>query len=332
MTIIARALEFAFLPNGRLKVGEESPGRLATAAISKGTPNGGTHTHAPESRHNPFLRGVLDSLEVLCSMRGIGWDFGRDVYIPPYPQTTSRLVQHAVFGFVYLDLIDSIFKLFPQFTTPAGGSIFDPSLSPPLRYLESTFLHFLTGCGFMAGFDMIYSICALLCVGLFGHSAESWPPVLDKPWVACSLHEYWAHRWHQLLRQTFLVFGGFPMAYIFSFNRTLSQVALIIGTFLASGLFHNLSIYTMGQGTSSYITNFFLAQGIGLIVERLWRNFTGYRVGGWWGMAWTYLCIIAGGQMCSKSSCSRSHSLTQFAASSRRLPSTRAWRRSHHST
>lgn len=233
-------------------------------------------------------------------MRGIGWKFGADLYIPPQTQTVRRLFRNAIVGFICLDLIDSTFKLFPQFSTPAGGSIFDQNLSVPLRYVESTFLHTMTGCGFMAGFDMFYSICALLCIALFGHKAPSWPPILDKPWLSSSLHEYWAMRWHQLLRQTFLVFGGFPFAYIFGFNRTLSQTALVMGTFLASGLFHNLSIYTMGQGTSPHITNFFLAQGVGIIFERVWRKITGKRVGGWWGTVWVYLCIIGGGQLCSK--------------------------------
>lgn len=304
LTIIARAIEFASLPNGRLKIGEIAPGRIATPAISKGLQeglrNGDSRPHAEASRRSPFSRGVLDSLEVLCAMRGIGWDFGADLYIPLERQTVPRLARHAATSFLVLDFIDSTFKLFPQFATPAGGSIFDTNLSPPLRYAESTFLHFLTGCGFMAGFDMIYSILALSAVFLCGHNPASWPPVIDKPWTSTSLHDYWAMRWHQLLRQTFLVFGGFPLSYIFRFNRMLSQVGLIIGTFLASGLFHNLSIYTMGQGTSRHITVFFVAQGFGLILERLWRKVTGQRVGGWWGLIWVYLCIIGGGQLCSK--------------------------------
>jgi hypothetical protein len=298
IAIIARALEYASLPHGRLKVGETALGEGVVHKAPNGTPNG----NRKEGNHarNPFLAGFLDAMEVLCSMRGIGWTFGTDIHIPHRSQTTARIVYHAIFGFLFLDLIDSTVKLFPQFHTPVGGSIFDPNLPPPLRYLESTFLHFLTGCGFMAGFELIYSIIALIAIGLFGYEAEAWPTILDRPWVATSLHEFWAQRWHQLLRQTFLVFGGYPLSHLFRFNRVLSQVGLIIGTFLASGLFHNLSIYTMGQGTSHHITIFFVAQGFGLIAERLWRKFTGHRVGGWWGTIWVYLCIIGGGQLCSE--------------------------------
>jgi len=299
LTISARALEYAFLPAGQLKVGETAPGKLGAPAISSGMPNGNhKEDTTPNSSPDSLLIGFRDAMEVLCAMRGIGWTTGTDVYIPKRHQTTFRLAMHCLFGFLSLDFLDSIFKLFPQFSTPSGGSIFDPNLPPPLRYLESTLLHFMTGCGFMAGFEFIYSLLALIAIGLFGHNASSWPAILDKPWISGSLHEFWAHRWHQLLRQTFLVFGGFPLAYVFSFNRTLSNFGLIFGTFFASGLFHNLSIYTMGAGTSHHITVFFTAQAFGLIAERMWRKVTGHRVGGWWGTAWVYLCIIGCGQMC----------------------------------
>jgi len=299
-TIMARAVEYASLPNGRLKLGEVSPGKLATPAISKGLQNGNGNTqpHAPSSRRNPFLRGCLDGVEVLCALRGIGWEHGLDLYISPTPQTTARLIKHGVLGFFGLDLLDSTLKLFPEFATPEGGSIFDPNLPPHLRYLKSTFFHFVSGFGVISGFEMIYSTTSLLFIALFGHDASSWPPVVDKPWLASSLHEFWAFRWHQLLRQTFFIGGGYPLQYIFGFNRTLSQVGLVMGTFIASGLFHSLTIYTMGKGVPHDINIFFIAQGVGLILERLWRKFTGHRVQGKWGTAWAYLCIVAGGQLC----------------------------------
>jgi len=155
---------------------------------------------------------------------------------------------------------------------------------------------------FILGFNMFYNLVILVAVPLLGHSPTSWPPLFDRPWASANLHDFWAKNWHQLLRQTFLVMGGFPLSYIFG------KLGLVFGTFLASGLFHNWAMYAMGMGTDVRVVLFFVGQAVGIGCERLWRRLTGRRVSGWAGTAWVWLCIVGGGQGCSAYlSCSRPH-------------------------
>jgi len=118
----------------------------------------------------------------------------------------------------------------------------------------------------------------------------AWPPVMDDPWSSDSLHVFWSKRWHQLLRQTFMVYGGVPGKWL------AGDFGMIFGAFLASGLYHELSVYAMGRGFDHRVTLFFLSQAFLLIGERYWRRLTGYRVGGWIGRYWVYTVIFFLGQ------------------------------------
>ena len=65
-------------------------------------------------------------------------------------------------------------------------------------------------------------------------SKQDWPPIFDNPWASQSLHELWGKRWHQLLRRTFLVCGGYPGYWI------AGNTGMILGSFFASGMFHQI--------------------------------------------------------------------------------------------
>jgi len=191
-----------------------------------------------------------------------------------------------------LDLLDSLVKLVPGVGSPEGGTIFLPQLPLFQRYAFSTIIHLCTGIGLIAGFYVFYHLCTLMSVGVLRQSPLSWPPVMDNPWAADSLNDFWAKRWHQLLRRMFIVFGGHPASYI------AGPVGMVFGTFLASGMFHEFSTYTMGKGLDPSITLFFLWQALGVVGERTWWKATGYRVRGWFGLAWVYFSIMVVGQPC----------------------------------
>jgi len=154
----------------------------------------------------------------MFSLCGLGWDFGEGVYTPPTTRPQERKpFLHATLSsflaaFLLLDIIDSAIKLVPGVGDPFGGSIFFPDLPSPSRYIVSTTIHVLTGAALVAGFGMVYNLMTLFAVAVLGHSPSAWPPVMDNPWASQSLHEFWAKRWHQLFRQTFLIFGGNPGA------------------------------------------------------------------------------------------------------------------------
>jgi hypothetical protein len=152
---------------------------------------------------------------------------------------------------------------------------------------------------------MCYEILTLVCVGLLGHNPASWPPLFDEPWLATSLADFWGKRWHQTLRETFFIFGGYPLQFIVyhlteplfgkKSAKSLGRIGLVLGTFIASGLFHALPIYAMGHGGVDHsATIFFGLQGLLLLAERAWRLATGIKVRGWWGRIWTYCVVLIG--------------------------------------
>jgi hypothetical protein len=296
--LIGKGIDLAFARTGRQKQGEDAPGTMSAPAIAaKDCADSPGDASAGERQCATLLPLWLqDALELMFSMRGLGWDFGKGVYTPPptRPQERKPFLRATfvsfLVSFLIVDVAEAIIKLVPDVGDPAGGSIFFPHLPPPTRYLVSTVIHVLTGIALVAGFAMVYDLMTLFAVTVLGHSPRDWPPVMDNPWAAQSLHEFWAKRWHQLLRQTFLVFGGIPG------RKVGGDVGLVLGTFLASGLFHECTILAMGGEWDSRVPLFFLLQGGSLIGERIWKKVTGRRVDGLLGRLWVYFDIIVLGQ------------------------------------
>ncbi|KAH9997972.1 membrane bound O-acyl transferase family-domain-containing protein [Russula vinacea] len=287
------AASFSFRPgnNNNRRGKPDSPPQRPQDASSSAASDGDDAFFA--SVLPPWLQ---DALDLMFSLRGLGWDFGEGVYMPPdtRPRERKPFLRATLFSFLaaflLLDIVESAIKGVPGVGDPSGGSIFFPSLPLPTRYLVSTAIHFLTGVALVAGFSMVYDLITLFAVAVLGHSPSAWPPVMDNPWASQSLHEFWAKRWHQLFRQTFLVFGGIPG------RKIGGDVGLVLGTFLASGLFHECTILAMGREWDSRVPLFFLMQGGSVIGERVWKKITGRRVDGLLGRLWVYFDIMILGQ------------------------------------
>ncbi|KAI5988974.1 hypothetical protein EDD15DRAFT_2285592 [Pisolithus albus] len=292
--VVAKDIVWAWRPEGMLKVGEEKPGVL----IKPSNQSRGTLSHsANDTRMSPSrgkrrsLAWLYDALELIGTQRGIGWKFGVGVHIPKEHRSLGRSVflrqtlTSALRNFVVLDACESLIKLVPGVGSPGGGTIFRPELPILPRYILSTAVHIATGCMFM-GFDLLYDLFALVGVGLLYHDPSSWPPLMDHPWKSDSLHEFWAKRWHQVLRETFLVCGG-------SIGGAVAgNLGVVFGTFIGSGLFHELTVCSCGQGFDPQGMLFFVQQAPLLVLEKLWRHFTGYPVQGIYGRLWVYFCIV----------------------------------------
>ncbi|EGG06401.1 uncharacterized protein MELLADRAFT_86587 [Melampsora larici-populina 98AG31] len=71
-----------------------------------------------------------------------------------------------------------------------------------------------------------------------------YPPIFNSPHLSNSLNDLWSHRWHPILKRSFLTLGGKPTFWFFNqflgLNFKLSQLAGLIGTFLASGSYMNM--------------------------------------------------------------------------------------------
>ncbi|KAK1232828.1 hypothetical protein PQX77_004054 [Marasmius sp. AFHP31] len=304
---LAKAIEYAFTPEGMLKLGEsragvpskESNGRVHTNGTANGTANGHAK-HRPTSS-NPGSRSIFprwfsDATELMFTLRGPRFEFGKGVHMPKpnRPLERTPFLKAALLSFIkhflLLDFLETVIKLFPGVGDIEGGTMFYPNLPPMQRYAVSTFVHMLTGSAILAGFGMVYDLITLVAVGVFHDSTSSWPPPLDDPWSSESLHECWAKRWHQLLRQTFIVYGGYPGKWIGG------KFGAVLGTFIASGLYHECSIYAMGRGFDYAPPLFFTMQAFLLVLERVWRTVTGRRVGGLYGRLWVYFVFFVLGQ------------------------------------
>ncbi|KAF7299011.1 MBOAT-2 domain-containing protein [Mycena indigotica] len=289
--IIAKSLQYAFTKEGMLKLGEQRPGEQKGKEVANGH-------HERETRSpSIFPAWISDAAELIHTMRGPHWKFAQGTYIPPH---TRPLERHAFLratatsfltNFLLLDLLESAIKIFPGVGETKGGSIFYAELPIVPRYVVSTTIHILTGSAMLAGFGMVYDLFTFVGVLIFNTPPSAWPPGIGDPWRASSLHELWSRQWQQWLRGTFLVYGGYPGRWI------AGDLGFVFGTFLASGLYHELAAYALGRGIDHTVTFFFFLQGPLIVAERIWRIATGKRVGGRWGTLWVYLVIFGAGQM-----------------------------------
>ncbi|KAI0747967.1 hypothetical protein C8Q80DRAFT_1169337 [Daedaleopsis nitida] len=297
LVAIGHSLYFASLTEGVLKVDEDS-----RHASDRHEPNG-VALVACEDAMTPadasFLPAcVYDALEVAFALRGIGWRFSHGMQVPrtrrpldrrQFLQSTSLSVLKT---YLTVDLIVAILNMLPGITV-TGGTIFYMDLPPIPRYTVSTALHICAGLFVIFGLSMGYNVLSLVAVGFFHQSPSLWPPFHDEPWRVSSLHEFWSKRWHQALRHTFLVYGGYPGRWL------AGDIGMLLGTFLASGLFHEVGLYLGGETMDVRVIWFFLVQPFGILAEKSYRVITGKRVGGWLGWTWAVIFIVGFGQVCT---------------------------------
>ncbi|KAF8312927.1 hypothetical protein DL93DRAFT_2204159 [Clavulina sp. PMI_390] len=297
-----KILEFAISPHGMLKMGEHEPGLLEnpTGDLDR-TSDTNSGSIKPHSWRSPLVSSCVDALEVCCTMRGIGWQFGTgtNVYLAPeWRDTTNkaRFIRQTsalwLLNYTLFDVVTYGLRLVPGLGTPAGGSIFAfGGDSVVKKYLISFTITFFTGTTFITGFEVVHQLITIFAVIVLDQEPSSCPHLFYNTWLAVSLHELWSQRWHQLLRQTFLILGGYPLS-------TARLLGFLVGTFVGSGLIHYWGTYAMGRGSDVHPFIFFSAQSIGVILERLWKSVTGRKVGGWLGRIWTILWVVGGIQWC----------------------------------
>lgn len=296
LVLVAKAIDLACRPEGMLKIDEEKPG------IPLRTPYG-RHGAANDPPENPsawqcYLPPWLyDSSELLLASRGIGWKFGAGIHVPKEyrPMGRSAFLRGTLFDvvrhYLIIDACDTFIRLIPGLNFPEGGStIFHPELPTLQRYIISSTICFVTAASMVSSFQVYYAIITLIAVGIFSGQPMSWPPIMDNPWKSDSLHVFWAKRWHQLLRETFFVYGGFIGGFLGG------DIGKLCGTFIGSGLFHTVPVFVVGGEFELSVLLFFVLQAPLLVLEKVWARTTGHRVQGFYGQAWTCVVLCIGGQ------------------------------------
>ncbi|KXN88492.1 putative long-chain-alcohol O-fatty-acyltransferase 8 [Leucoagaricus sp. SymC.cos] len=244
---------------------------------------------------------LWDALDLVANLRGHGWSWSRGLQVPVETRPThSRgafLITTLVNFIKYIVIADHIHYAIQWFgpTTlgsPYGGSIHHPTLPPIQNFLRSTVISFLGGLLVYTSITTVYEAFTLIGVGIFNQHPLQWPPMFDAPWMATSLTEFWARRWHQLFRDIFISVGGKPLSML------IGRIGNVMGTFIASGFLHDFGLWGMGRGTEfPTVGGYFLIQGVGVILEHTWKHFTGSRVGGVLGRIWTLSWVVIWGQL-----------------------------------
>ena len=229
--------------------------------------------------------------DLLLNLRGIGWNWSQDIPIPRQSVAARSRVRfllylgiRAIAFALAFDVFTEAIRTYFVTTTPLDGdTIFNQSLVPISRCFRAFGIAYLTV--WLAYFAMQwgYSFLAIICVIIFHQHPSQWPRLFDRPWLSTSLSELWGRRWHQMVRYSFSKVGGVPLSYLFG------QPGAVLGTFLMSGIFHDVEIRAVGRGGDTLVlVRFFVMNGVGILVERAWAKARGCHVRGIYGWLWTF--------------------------------------------
>ncbi|KAF9237194.1 hypothetical protein BU15DRAFT_63360 [Melanogaster broomeanus] len=240
-----------------------------------------------ESFH-PNLKGVQDKADpgsiatalwnawdLLLNVRGIGWNWSRGLILPkPAFEIRSRtafVLWSAVrfaFHFLAFDAIVQVFRMIsPEgLASPTGASIYDPSLPPVWQLLRCVAISTLVMLMACFGMELCHILLAILFVTVFQQHPSQWPPLFDSPWLSTSVSDFWGRRWHQMIRHTLLMVAGRP------FNVLFGRLGESVGR----------------GGNFFIVVGFFVMNGVGVVLERVWKRVSGRSVGGIWGWMWTF--------------------------------------------
>ncbi|KAG8972173.1 hypothetical protein FRC05_010343 [Tulasnella sp. 425] len=261
-------------------------------------------SYLPTNPPHPRIQELLNSIDLSINLRGIGCDFGEGtgLKLPPSSPYSRRVHTDQQFlaakllfsiptNYIISDFISTYCIRDPSIRALAAGNLCLGDL--PIAKRVSVLGAFVFGVP--AILSLVYDLIAVLAVTFVpGQDHYQWPPLFGAPWLSDSLHEFWAIRWHQVLRQTFLLTGGYPLGYLFG------RSGFVIGAFASSGFFHSVMLIGDGATTFPWSTfNFFAIQALGIALEEWFRTLTGRRVGGLIGRVWVFGWFwLVGRQVC----------------------------------
>ncbi|KAG2071477.1 hypothetical protein BDR04DRAFT_1098255 [Suillus decipiens] len=246
----------------------------------------------------PKRNSMLDALDLTYNLRGCGWDWSQGLYVPPETHPTSSRLAFAtsilISGLKYTFVCGAIHSAVQSFSPDTfgsvdGGTIFDDSLPPHLRYLRSSIIATLCAFGIYSILRAAYELTAVPCVLLFRQHPDQWPPSFDSPWRSTSLREFWSRRWHQWFRRLFIFLGGYPLSLLFG------RAGGVMGAFLASGFMHHLALLAIDPSSEMWRMLLpFGMMGAGVVIERV---VAGNNTGGWMGWVWTMCWLMLWGNV-----------------------------------
>jgi hypothetical protein len=258
---------------------------------------GGQHA-TPVERPLSIPTILLDSLDLMCNLRGIGWSWSPFSKTSPrrsrQPPTIPTILFKLLLKLLTFDVAHYLVQhTRPTVNVPAGDTLFDPALSTLPRCAWAAFYTLCGGTVIYTTVDALYHIATLVGRVLLRQPAWRWPPLSDRPWTSTSIADFWSFRWHQFFRHLFVEFGALvPGAALFG------RPGALVGAFVVSGVMHDVGMWGLGRGTEfGTVGGFFVLMGFGACAEIGFRELTGRKVGGLWGWAWTMAWTLGWGTL-----------------------------------
>ncbi|MBW0520950.1 hypothetical protein O181_060665 [Austropuccinia psidii MF-1] len=130
---------------------------------------------------------------------------------------------------------------------------------------------------------------------------SAYPPLFKTPLFQESLSDFWGKGWQSVFRRDFIFLGAEPMVKVFApFGQTASRLAGLMGAMFISGIMVILPISFSLINSDSLVSTvknidwyfrttwFFMAMGLGIVIEVIFRRVTGKRVQGVFGWLWLW--------------------------------------------
>ncbi|KAF8517043.1 hypothetical protein BU17DRAFT_50253 [Hysterangium stoloniferum] len=256
-----------------------------------------TNKEALKSPAGHVVDSIKRTLYIICTSRGVGLKYGESNRYPvefrPLEKKAFLLAtfMEIIKNLLLADLTDTIFMLNPNVIR--GRSIFIPSLPWPTRYMTAIIYHLLSMNLVKISMKVVYYTFTLIGVGILSQPTQVWPPLFHPYpfFTSHSLHDFWSTKWHQLIRRLLHVWGGYPVEWIAMRFGLPKRFMTVLGIYIVSGFFHQLTLYATGHELNTEILIFFIAHGFFMEIEYQWGRLIKKHVGGLWGSLWVFCTV-----------------------------------------
>ncbi len=283
------------------------------------TKRNGTHDFAPplsvkksddkdgdqEIIFGPFLRPL--ELDILVNIWGITRG-RRASQLPNFSKTrfALRRIAYSFFFYLLTDLSDVIQKdarVWPPARANQGGSIWaarDGVFGAAGPWVVSTAMTFQINMQINAHYLLLTGFVILLHPN---PDIDFWSEVsVFRIWAATSSRRLWSRHWHRTFKRGLSYCADQPVMRYLTPRIGVAKAALVavLATFAMSGVMHEyaqmaMSVKGYAEQPVGPVFCFFIWQGVAIILEQVFTQFTGRRVGGPAGWIWTYTQLIISG-------------------------------------
>lgn len=252
-----------------------------------------THSEADYDNQDPKVKSphtirekILWSAAACGNLRCIGFKGGKREYAIPKPSPAAILLP----AFWSLGTVDILTSVIHHLSLYNGHLNF--AMRPIWQQLSTSGL---IAWSLYALFTGIYGV--LQFIGIYGldMSPSQWPPMLNRPWAATSLTQFWSREWHSVFRRIFVFYTDLVMRFVrsrFVMSPKVKAAVTIMFVFLMSALLHDFGLYLYQRQHTLRTVLFFLIQGPAIILEQRFNLGKSPVLGALW--TYTFLLLTSG--------------------------------------